>query len=68
LDTLGRECDRVISSLSSSIVTELLVIEVPRSVCTTSGIPCTPKTSVIRCTARAAVSVLCTCVPTIILE
>src|SRR3954462_5246227 len=43
LDTRGRECDRVISRSASSVATVLLVIEVPRSACTTCGTPCTLK-------------------------
>src|SRR6202453_3165237 len=41
LDTRGRECDRVTSRSASSAATVLLVIEVPRSACTTCATPCT---------------------------
>src|SRR6476646_8322498 len=44
LDTRGRECDRVTSRSASSATTVLLVIEVPRSACTTRGTPWTVKT------------------------
>src|SRR5271163_4576976 len=43
LDTRGRECDRVTSRSASSAATVLLVIDVPRSACTTCGTPCTAK-------------------------
>src|ERR1700755_118242 len=39
LDTRGRECDRVTSRSASSAATVLLVIDVPRSACTTRGTP-----------------------------
>jgi hypothetical protein len=41
LDTRGRECDRVTSRSASRVATVLLVIDVPRSACTTRGTPCT---------------------------
>lgn len=42
-----RECERVTSRSASSAATVLLVIDVPRSACTTSGMPRTAKMSVI---------------------
>ncbi len=44
-----------VATSSSSSATGLMVVEVPRSACTTFGTTWTPNTSVIRSTARAAV-------------
>src|SRR5450631_990178 len=68
LETLGLEWERVTPRSSRRVATGLLVIDVPRSACTTCGTPCTPKISVINSTANAADSVLCTCAPTMYLE
>src|SRR6476659_3076238 len=54
LETLGLEWDRVTPRSSSRAATGLLVIDVPRSACTTCGMPWTPKISVINSTANAA--------------
>src|ERR1700730_5932803 len=52
LDTRGRECDRVTSRSASSAATVLLVIDVPRSACTTCGTPWTVKICSINSLAR----------------
>src|ERR1700759_3096844 len=64
LDTLGRECDRVTSRSASSAATVLLVIDVPRSACTTCGTPCTAKISSINSFANNPDSWAWTCTPT----
>lgn len=62
LETLGLEW------ASSRVATGLLVIAVPRSACTTLGMPWAPKICVISSTANTAASVLWTCAPTMYRE
>ena len=66
--TRGRECERVTSRSESNAATVLEVIEVPRSACTTCGIPWIPKISRIISTARGPDSAACTCAPTMYRE
>ena len=63
-DTRGRERDRVTSRSDSSAATVLEVMDVPRSACTTCGVPWIAKISVIISTARGLDSAACTCAPT----
>src|SRR5690625_3168802 len=58
------ECDRVTSRSESTVATVLEVIEVPRSACTTCGIPWIPKISCIISTANTPDSVAWTWAPT----
>ena len=62
--TRGREWDLVTSRSASSAATVLDVMDVPRSACTTFGIPWMAKISRIISTARTADSAACTCAPT----
>src|SRR3979490_1363473 len=64
LDTRGRECDRVTSRSASSAATVLLVIDVPRSACTTCGTPCPRKTASTTALARTPDSWAWTWTPT----
>ena len=64
LDTRGRECDRVTSRSASNAATVLLVIDVPRSACTTCGTPCTAKICSISSLARTPDSWAWTWTPT----
>ena len=60
----GRLCDLVTSRSARSAATVLDVIDVPRSACTTFGMPWTPKISRIISAARTADSWAWTCAPT----
>src|SRR5450759_1302215 len=64
LETRGLEWDLVTSRSDSSAATVLDVIEVPRSACTTRGMPWMAKISVIISAARTADSWACTGAPT----
>src|SRR5665647_1688110 len=68
LETRGREWDLVTSRSDSSAATVLLVMDVPRSACTTCGIPWMVKISRIISVARTADSPACTCAPTMYRE
>src|SRR5450830_2176981 len=63
-ETRGREWDRVTSRSESNAATVLDVMDVPRSACTTFGIPWMAKISVIISAARTADSPAWTCAPT----
>jgi len=66
--TRGLEWDLVTSRSASSAATVLLVMDVPRSACTTCGVPWMAKISVIISVARTADSWACTCAPTMYWE
>src|SRR5674536_331552 len=67
-ETRGREWDLVTSRSESSAATVLDVMDVPRSACTTWGMPWMPKISFIISTARGPDSWACTCAPTMYRE
>src|SRR5437588_8225092 len=67
-DTLGLECDRVTSRSASRAATVLLVIDVPRSACTTCGTPWTEKICSISSLARTPDSWAWTWTPTMYRE
>src|SRR5450830_467292 len=67
-ETRGREWDRVTSRSESSAATVLDVMDVPRSACTTFGMPWMPKISVIISAARTADSWAWTRAPTMYRE
>src|SRR5674476_1592402 len=67
-ETRGREWDLVTSRSESSAATVLDVMDVPRSACTTFGIPWMAKISRIISVARTADSPACTCAPTMYRE
>src|SRR5659263_308903 len=64
LETRGREWGLVTSRSASSAATGLDVMDVPRSACTTRGVPWMAKISRIISVARTADSDACTCAPT----
>src|SRR5882757_725512 len=68
LDTRGLECDRVTSRSASRAATVLLVIDVPRSACTTCGTPWMEKICSISSFARTPDSWVWTWTPTMNLE
>src|SRR5664280_956272 len=68
LDTRGRLWDLVTSRSANNAATVLDVMDVPRSACTTRGIPWMAKISFIISTARTADSAACTCAPTMYRE
>src|SRR5450759_1109510 len=63
-ETRGREWDRVTSRSESNAATVLDVMDVPRSACTTWGMPWMAKIHFIISVARTADSWACTCAPT----
>src|ERR1700738_5273741 len=60
----GQQCEPVTSETASSAATVLLVIDVPRSACTTWGTPCTVNTRSINSLARTPDSGAWTSTPT----